>query len=258
MTGGAILLRKELLESWRTLRLPIVAGLFLLVGLTSPLLARFLPEIIKAAAGDQLPTIPLPTPVAADAVDPDLEEPRPVRGVRRDRPGDGRRRHGTGSRHGRVRAVARRSRAAHSSRRRSSAIGAILACAPRWPSRSAWIYTAILFEPLPVARLDRAGGPRLARARGLGRADVPRQHRDRLDGGGGRDRVRGAAPPVDRLGDPERRPVPAGRAGRAGDRARVGRAGRCSRTCSSRSSRRSLLIAVAVGVAVWSFGRQEL
>jgi ABC-2 type transport system permease protein len=68
MTGGAILLRKELIESWRTLRLPIVAGLFLLVGLTSPLLARFLPEIIKAAAGDQLPPIPLPTPVAADAV----------------------------------------------------------------------------------------------------------------------------------------------------------------------------------------------
>ena len=68
MTGGAILLRKELLESWRTMRLPIVAGLFLLVGLTSPLLAKFLPEIIKAATGDQLPSIPVPTPVAADAV----------------------------------------------------------------------------------------------------------------------------------------------------------------------------------------------
>ncbi len=49
------------------MRLPIVGGLFLLVGLTAPLLARFLPDIIKAAAGDQLPTIPLPTPVAADA-----------------------------------------------------------------------------------------------------------------------------------------------------------------------------------------------
>ena len=68
MRGGAILLGKELLESWRTMRLPIVAGLFLLVGLTSPLLAKFLPEIIKAAAGDQLPSIPIPTPVAADAV----------------------------------------------------------------------------------------------------------------------------------------------------------------------------------------------
>ncbi len=50
------------------MRLPIVAGLFLLVGLTSPLLAKFLPEIIKAAAGDQLPTIPIPTPVTTDSV----------------------------------------------------------------------------------------------------------------------------------------------------------------------------------------------
>ena len=69
MTGTAVLLRKELLESWRTLRLPIVTGLFLVVGLSSPLLARFLPQIIEAAAGDQLPSIPIPTPVAADAAD---------------------------------------------------------------------------------------------------------------------------------------------------------------------------------------------
>jgi ABC-2 type transport system permease protein len=67
MHGLTVLIRKELLESWRTLRIPIIGGLFLLVGLTSPLLAKFLPEIIKAAAGDQLPTIPIPTPVMADA-----------------------------------------------------------------------------------------------------------------------------------------------------------------------------------------------
>ena len=67
MHGLAVLVRKELLESWRTLRIPIIGGLFLLVGLTSPLLAKFLPEIIKAAAGDQLPSIPIPTPVPADA-----------------------------------------------------------------------------------------------------------------------------------------------------------------------------------------------
>ena len=69
MRGLPVLHRKELLESWRTLRMPIVGGLFLLVGLTSPLLAKFLPEIIEAAAGDQLPTIPIPTPVMADAAD---------------------------------------------------------------------------------------------------------------------------------------------------------------------------------------------
>lgn len=65
----AILLRKELVESWRTMRLPAIAGLFLFVGISSPLLARFLPEIIELAAGDLGGAIPIPTPSAADAVD---------------------------------------------------------------------------------------------------------------------------------------------------------------------------------------------
>lgn len=69
MTGFATLLRKELLESWRTMRLPVVLGLFLFVGLSSPLLAKFLPEIIELAAGDLGGAIPIPTPTAADAVD---------------------------------------------------------------------------------------------------------------------------------------------------------------------------------------------
>lgn len=64
-----ILLRKELLESWRSFRLPVVGGLFVLVGLASPLLARFLPEIVRAAAGDALGPIEIPTPTVADAVD---------------------------------------------------------------------------------------------------------------------------------------------------------------------------------------------
>jgi ABC-2 type transport system permease protein len=68
MSGLSILFRKELLESWRTYRLPVVAGLFILVGLSSPLLARFLPEIIQAAAGDAFASIEIPTPTAADAV----------------------------------------------------------------------------------------------------------------------------------------------------------------------------------------------
>lgn len=69
MAGLAVLLRKELLESWRTYRLPVVAGLFLFVGLSSPLLARYLPEILEAAGGDQFGSLQLPTPTAADAVD---------------------------------------------------------------------------------------------------------------------------------------------------------------------------------------------
>ncbi len=68
MAGLGVLLRKELLESWRTLRLPIVGGLFVFVGLSSPMLAKFLPEIVKAAGGDQFPTIDIPTPVIADAI----------------------------------------------------------------------------------------------------------------------------------------------------------------------------------------------
>ena len=68
MTGFAALLRKELLEQWRTTRLPLVATVFLLVGLSSPLLARFTPEILEAVGGGQF-TIVLPTPTASDAYD---------------------------------------------------------------------------------------------------------------------------------------------------------------------------------------------
>jgi ABC-2 type transport system permease protein len=68
MKGLGPLLRKEVLEQWRTLRLPVVATIFLLVGLSSPLLARFTPEILKAVGGDQFQIV-LPTPTAADAVD---------------------------------------------------------------------------------------------------------------------------------------------------------------------------------------------
>jgi ABC-2 type transport system permease protein len=68
MTGFRPLLRKELLEQWRTTRLPLVATVFLLVGLSSPLLARFTPEILKAVGGSQF-AIVLPTPTAADAYD---------------------------------------------------------------------------------------------------------------------------------------------------------------------------------------------
>jgi ABC-2 type transport system permease protein len=70
--GGSafgILLRKELLESIRTFRLPIVAGLFLFTGLSSPVLARYLPEIIELAGGDQLGMLEIPTPTTLDAVD---------------------------------------------------------------------------------------------------------------------------------------------------------------------------------------------
>jgi ABC-2 type transport system permease protein len=68
VTGFGVLLRKELLEQWRTLRLPVVAAVFILTGLSSPLLARFTPELIEALGGSQFQIV-LPTPTAADAVD---------------------------------------------------------------------------------------------------------------------------------------------------------------------------------------------
>src|ERR687888_418463 len=68
MAGLSILIRKELLEQWRTLRLPVIGAIFLLIGLSSPLVARFTPEILKAVGGDQFQIV-LPPPRTADAVD---------------------------------------------------------------------------------------------------------------------------------------------------------------------------------------------
>lgn len=68
MTGFGALLRKEILEQWRTMRLPLVAIVFLLAGLLSPLIARYTPEIVEAVGGSQF-HITVPTPTAGDAVD---------------------------------------------------------------------------------------------------------------------------------------------------------------------------------------------
>ena len=150
MTGAAILLRKELLESWRTMRLPIVAGLFLLVGLSSPLLAKFLPGIVKAAAGDQLPSIPMPTPVPADAADQlwkNLAQFGAFAAIvlamgsvatERDR--------GTAA-FILSKTVSRGAFLAA----KVAAIGVVLAICVALAVFVGWFYTAILFEPLPVA-----------------------------------------------------------------------------------------------------------
>lgn len=68
MSGFGILLRKELMESWRTRRLPVLAVMFLVIGILSPLTARYLNEILDLALGDQLPMI-LPDPTAAMALE---------------------------------------------------------------------------------------------------------------------------------------------------------------------------------------------
>jgi ABC-2 type transport system permease protein len=65
--GLGPMLRKELLEQWRTRRLLVVAVVFMALGIGSPLLARYTPELVKALVGDQFQIV-LPPPTAADAV----------------------------------------------------------------------------------------------------------------------------------------------------------------------------------------------
>ena len=67
MIGIGSMLRKELLEQWRTRRMLVVAIVFTALGIGSPLLARYTPELVKALAGDQAQIV-VPPPTAADAV----------------------------------------------------------------------------------------------------------------------------------------------------------------------------------------------
>ena len=64
-----VVFRKEMLEQWRTYKVLIVGAVLFLFGLTSPLLAKFTPEMLAAVPG-----IPagmadvIPTPTVADAL----------------------------------------------------------------------------------------------------------------------------------------------------------------------------------------------
>lgn len=156
MTGFGPLLRKELLEQWRTLRLPVVSVVFLLVGLGSPLLARFTPEILKAVAGDQIPIV-LPTPTAADAVDQLAKN--------------------IGQFGGFIAVLLAMGAVATEKERGTAAlilskpvgragflvaklvaIGLTLAIATAIATAGSWFYTLVLFEPLPVAGVTAAAG----------------------------------------------------------------------------------------------------
>jgi ABC-2 type transport system permease protein len=67
MNGFKTLLFKELKEQFRTYRLLIVSGVFLFFGLTTPLMLKYLPEIIKLA-GEDTTGIPLPVPTALESL----------------------------------------------------------------------------------------------------------------------------------------------------------------------------------------------
>ena len=63
-----VALRKEILQQWRTRRFLVVMAVFVLFGLTSPLLAKFTPEIIKSIAGAEQYASLIPTPTVKDAI----------------------------------------------------------------------------------------------------------------------------------------------------------------------------------------------
>ncbi len=67
MTRFGVLLRKDFREQWRTLRLPVVAIIFFAVGLVSPVLAKYTPELLKQFGGNI--QLIVPTPTTGDAVD---------------------------------------------------------------------------------------------------------------------------------------------------------------------------------------------
>ena len=65
MTGLGALLRKELKEQLRTHRLLIVGVVFLVFGLATPLLLKFMPELLQLAGEDIRIEMPPPTAAAA-------------------------------------------------------------------------------------------------------------------------------------------------------------------------------------------------
>jgi ABC-2 type transport system permease protein len=67
MKGLWPLLKKELREQLKTYRLVIVAGVFVFFGISTPLMLKYLPEIIKLAGEDMVIEVPAPTAAAAIA-----------------------------------------------------------------------------------------------------------------------------------------------------------------------------------------------
>lgn len=148
MSGYGVLVRKELREAWRTRRLPVLAVLFLVVGIVSPLTARYLNEIFELALGDQLPmTLPDPTvTMALDQLLKNLGQLGALAAIAL----------AMGSVSGELdRGTAALVLAQPATRAaflaaKLTAIATTLAVCTALAVASAWIYTAVLFEPVPI------------------------------------------------------------------------------------------------------------
>lgn len=69
MSGFDVFLRKELREAMRSKRLLVVAVVFLVLGIISPVAAKYTPELLKALGTGQTGVqIVVPTPTVADAI----------------------------------------------------------------------------------------------------------------------------------------------------------------------------------------------
>lgn len=62
-------LRKEMIEQWRTYRLLVAGAVLVLFGLTSPLAARYMPELLATVPGGEMFSGLVPTPTTPDAVE---------------------------------------------------------------------------------------------------------------------------------------------------------------------------------------------
>jgi ABC-2 type transport system permease protein len=156
VTGFGLLLRKEIREQVRTMRLPVVVAVFALFGMLSPVFARYIREIVEAVGGGQFQGL-IPEPAVADAVaqftknigqfgvliailvtmgSVATEKERGTAAFLLTKP---------------------ITRAAFVGAK-VLAIGALLALATAVAGALCWIYTAFLFEPLPVAQFAAAVG----------------------------------------------------------------------------------------------------
>ena len=219
MTGFTILLRKELTEAWRTRRLPVVIVLFVVIGMLSPLTARYLREIMQAALGDQL-TVPIPTPTAMTAVErlqKNIGQLGALAAIAL----------AMGSVAGELdRGTAALVLAQPVTRgaflaAKLMAIAVVLGIAMLLAAAAAYVYTAVLFEPQPVGGWLAMTAPVVARPDGLGGVDLPRLGGHRLDHGRRGHRVRRADRALARLDRACDRSPAAHRPDRTGDPARV-------------------------------------
>lgn len=159
MNGGStqglgLLVRKELREQVRTLRLPVVVILFAILGMLSPVFARYILEIVEALGGSQLSGA-LPEPSVADAAvqfTKNLGQFGVLAAIlvtmgsvanEKD--------HGTAA-FLLTKPVGRGAFLLA----KVIAIGALLALSTGVAGILCWIYAAILFEPLPVAGFTAA------------------------------------------------------------------------------------------------------